>query len=108
MEAQKAVDELATYLLGDDYYIVDPVSESQANDIIVDEIKGRYRGFTESPTNRWRKSRCNRRCKFCKHYIEFSAIKGTCRAKDQPVYGRSRRPFCKVFQIKPFYEKEEK
>ena len=108
MEAQKAVDELATYLLGDDYYIVDPVSESQANNIIIDEIKSRYGRFTESPTNRWRNSRCNRRCKFCKHYIEFSAVKGTCRAKDQPVYGRSRRPFCKVFQIKPFYEKEEK
>ena len=108
MEAQKAVDELATYLLGDDYYIVDPVSESQANDI--DEIKSRYRGFTESPTNRWWNSRCNRRCKFCKHYIEFSAIncQGTCRAKYQLVYGSSRRPFCKVFQIKPFYEKEEK
>lgn len=52
MEAQKAVDELATYLLGDDYYIVDPVSESQANNIIVDEIKSRYGRFTESPTNR--------------------------------------------------------
>lgn len=108
MEAQKAIDELTTYLLGDDYCIVDPVSESQANDIIVEEIKSRYKGKTESPTNRWRNSRCNRRCKFCKHYIKFSGIKGTCRAKDQTVYGRIHRPFCKVFQIKPFYEEEEK
>ena len=108
MDAQKALDELAAYMLGLDWYIVDPVSENQANDIIVDEIKNRYGGFTESPTDRWRNSRCNRRCKFCKHYREFSDIKGTCRAKDQTVYGRSRRPFCKVFQIKPFYEKEER
>lgn len=108
MEAQKALHELATYLLGDDYCIVDPVSESQANDIIVDEIKSRYEGSTESPTNRWRNSRCNRRCKFCKHYIEFSNIKGTCRAKDHPVYGLSHRPFCKVFKLKSFYETEEK
>ena len=109
MEAQRAVHELATYLLGLDYCIIDPVSESQANDIIVDEIKSRYKGKTESPTNRWRNSRCNRRCKFCKHYFrEFSNNKGTCRAKDRPVYGRSRRPFCKVFQIKPFYEEEKK
>ena len=108
MNAQKAVDELATHLLGEDFHIVDSVSGEHGYDVIVDEIKSRYEGSTESPTNRWRNSRCNRRCKFCKHYIEFSAVKGTCRAKDQPVYGRSRRPFCKVFQIKPFYEKEEK
>ena len=109
MNAQKAIDELTTHLLGEDFYIVDPVSGEQGYDIIVEEIKSRYKGKTESPTNRWRNSRCNRRCKFCKHYFrEFSNRKGTCRAKDRPVYGRSRRPFCKVFQIKPFYEEEEK
>lgn len=104
MNAQKAIDELTTHLLGEDFYIVDPVSGEQGYDIIVEEIKSRYKGKTESPTNRWRNSRCNRRCKFRKHYIEFSSIKGICRAKDHPVYGRIRRPFCKVFQIKPFYE----
>ena len=108
MEAQKAAHELATYLLGLDYYIVDPVSESQANDIIVDEIKSRYEGSTESPTNRWRNSRCNRRCKFCKHYEVFSDVKGACNAKDRIVNRNIHRPFCKVFKLKSFYETEGK
>lgn len=120
MDAQKAVDELATHLLGDDWYIVDPVSAIQANEIIVEEIKSRYAGVTESPTNKWRRSRANRRCKFCKHYKEvpcvrvgafgkeFSCVKGVCNAKDRVVNGNVHRPFCKVFQLKPFYETEEK
>ena len=35
MDPQKAIDELTTHLLGDDWYIVDPVSTIQANEIIV-------------------------------------------------------------------------
>lgn len=42
MEAQKAVNELCDYLLGERWYIEDPVCNSQANAIIVDEIKARY------------------------------------------------------------------
>lgn len=42
MEAQAAVNELCDYLLGEKWYIVDPVSNIQANAIIVDEIKAKY------------------------------------------------------------------
>lgn len=82
MNAQKAVDELATHLLGEDFHIVDSVSGEQGYDIIVDEIKSRYEVFSD--------------------------IKGACNAKDRIVNGNIHRPFCKVFQIKPFYEKEER
>lgn len=120
MDPQKAIDELTTHLLGDDWYIVDPVSTVQANEIIVEEIKSRYAGVTESPINKWRRSRVNRRCKFCKHYGEgpcvcidefggeLMVLKGVCNAKDQVVNGNIHRPFCKVFQLKSFYETEEK
>ena len=120
MDPQKAIDELATHLLGDDWYITDPVSADQANEAIIEEIKSRYAGATESPANKWRRSRVNRRCKFCKHYREvpcvyidefgdeFNGVKGVCNAKDRDVNGSIHRPFCKVFQLKSFYETEEK
>ena len=106
-------------MLGDDWYIVDPVSTIQANEIIVEEIKSRYAGVTESPINKWRRSRVNRRCKFCKHYREVpcvfvdafgeesNGVKGACDAKGRLVNGNVHRPFCKVFQLKSFYGKEE-
>ena len=43
MDAQVAIHELCHYLLGDDYYIVDPVNNKEANAIIVYEIERRYR-----------------------------------------------------------------
>ena len=114
MDPQKAIHELKTHLLGDDWYIVDPVSTVQANEIIVEEIKSRYAGVTESPINKWRRSRVNRRCKFCKSYNSYKCIgrgiveeKGSCSAKDRVVNGNIHRPFCKVFQLKSFYETEE-
>ena len=115
MNAQKAIDELTTHLLGEDFYIVDPVSADQANEAIIEEIKSRYVGATESPVNKWRRSRANRRCKFCKSYNSHKCIgrgileeKGSCSAKDRVVNGNVHRPFCKVFQLKSFYETEEK
>ena len=115
MEPQKAILELKTHLLGDDWYITDPAGNEQANDIIVEEIKGRYKGVTESPANRWRRSQVNRRCKFCQHYESHKSIalgidseRGVCHAKDRLVNGDIHRPFCKVFQLKSFYGKEEK
>lgn len=43
MDAQVAVNELKKYLLGEDWYIVDPINNLQANAIIVDEIESMYR-----------------------------------------------------------------
>lgn len=41
-EAQLAVNVLQEYLLGEDYYIVDPLPNCQANTIIVHDILLRY------------------------------------------------------------------
>ena len=42
LNAQKALDFLMTYLLGPDYYVVDPICNEQSNVIIVDEILTKY------------------------------------------------------------------
>lgn len=42
LTAEEALDILARVLLGDDYYIVDPVGSEQANAIIVRDILSRY------------------------------------------------------------------
>ena len=39
LSAQEAVNVLCDYFLGEDWYIVDPVRNDQANAIIVEEIK---------------------------------------------------------------------
>lgn len=41
--AQKCLDKLCKELLGNDYYIVDPVGVNQANEIITNEIIRRYK-----------------------------------------------------------------
>jgi hypothetical protein len=38
LEAQKAVDFLQTYLLGEDWYVVNPVNTEQANTQVVHDI----------------------------------------------------------------------
>lgn len=43
MTADEALDVLVKELLGDDYYIVDPVHSHQANVIIVEDILRKYK-----------------------------------------------------------------
>lgn len=43
MKAQIAVDELCRYLLGDDWYSLNPISVEQLNTEIVYEIECRYK-----------------------------------------------------------------
>lgn len=43
MDAQVAIDELARYLLGNDWHIVMPIGAKQANTQIVYEIERKYR-----------------------------------------------------------------
>lgn len=43
MDAQVAMNELCRYLLGEDWYIADPVNNIQANLIIVYEIERKYK-----------------------------------------------------------------
>lgn len=108
LEAQEAVNKLCDHLLGDDWYIVDPVCNIQANAIIVDEIISRYKGATESPVNKWRRSRLHRRCEFCKHFVAGAlGCRDVCSAKNKRTYGRTPRPFCSCFQLIPYKESQD-
>ena len=42
MEAQEALDILTSYLLGDDWHVVDPISQKQINAIITEQILNKY------------------------------------------------------------------
>ena len=42
MEAQKALDILTSYLLGDDWYVVDSIGPKQVNAIITEQILDKY------------------------------------------------------------------
>ena len=42
MEAQEALDILTSYLLGDDWYVVDPLSTKQVNAIITEQLLDKY------------------------------------------------------------------
>ena len=43
MSSDTALQELTRYLLGDDWYCVDPIHSHQVNFVIVKEIEERYR-----------------------------------------------------------------
>lgn len=42
MTGQEAFNAVVDHLLGEDYYIVDPISNAQANPIILKDIKKKY------------------------------------------------------------------
>ena len=42
MDAQQALDILTSYLLGDDWYVVDSMSTEQCNAIVVEQILDKY------------------------------------------------------------------
>lgn len=42
MEAQEALDILTSYLLGDDWYVVDSIGPTQVNAIITEQILDKY------------------------------------------------------------------
>lgn len=42
MEAQEALDILTSYLLGDDWYVADPINTKQVNAIITEQILDKY------------------------------------------------------------------
>lgn len=60
MEAQTAVNFLEKYLLGEDWYIVNPLTTAQANVEIVHEILYRY---SKKYKKEYRKDLKNRRTK---------------------------------------------
>lgn len=95
MTAQEAVNKLADHLLGKDWYIVDPVCNEQANDIIVEEICSKYKAIDESPVDRYR--RRSRKCKWCRHCSD-SGVR--CNAKDETIIWDGPRIFCSCFELK--------
>ena len=42
LSAEEALNAITKYLLGDDWYVVDPIHAHQVNAVIVDEIKQKY------------------------------------------------------------------
>lgn len=107
MNAQEAVNKLCVHLLGKDWYIVDPVRNEEANDIIVDEIMSKYRAVDESPVDKWRRK--HKKCMWCRHCVGHKAITSTCEqasvfectAKGKYIASIDfPRPFCTLFELK--------
>lgn len=48
MDAQEAINILVDYLLGEDWYVVDPIGVKQVNAIVVEQILDKY-------SKQWRK-----------------------------------------------------
>lgn len=48
MSGQEAFNEVIDLILGDDYYIVDPITNAQANPIILKDIKNKYNKIVSS------------------------------------------------------------
>jgi hypothetical protein len=55
LNAQKALDILKDYLLGEDWYVVNPVNTEQCNTQIVYEILKRYSSEFNKEIKRWHK-----------------------------------------------------
>ena len=67
LSAQEAVNILCDYFLGEDWYIVDPVRNDQANAIIVEEIKNTVPSkYNKDKFLLYRKK--HPRCKYCKYF----------------------------------------
>ena len=100
MDAQTVVNKLTDHLLGEDWYIVDPVGGEQANEIILDTIARRYPPVHESPANKWRRK--HKRCKWCHHCktrVHSDGLVTICSAKEKLVDIDIPRPFCTVFEL---------
>lgn len=57
MEAQTAVDFLQRYLLGENWYTVNPISQKQINTEIVHEILLKYSKEYRKERRKWRKKK---------------------------------------------------
>lgn len=102
LEAQDALNELESYFLGDDFIIEDPVSISQANAIVVDEIKSKYGSYNNNPQDKWRLR--HKKCIFCKYCSFTPGVIGHdprlwCKVKQKIVRGRAPRHFCGAFTL---------
>lgn len=54
---REAMQELIDYILGEDWYVVDPLSQDQINAIAVDEIKRKFARLTNRKLkSKWTKN----------------------------------------------------
>ena len=101
MEAQEALNKICSHLLGKNWYIVDPVCDSQANDIIYEEICRKYSGDNDSPKDKYRRN--HPKCKFC-HYAKYRVLhEGTfckCTVKEKLVNDERPRYLCQAFELR--------
>ena len=101
MEAQKALNELASYLLGKDWYS-EYICVDAINDDIVGTIERRYHGADETPVSKWRRQ--HKRCYFCEHCrmvrdVPYASDIFMCDAKGKIVNISRPRPFCTLFEL---------
>lgn len=57
MSAQEALDILTSYLLGDDYYVANSMSQTQMNAVITEQILDKYSKKWIKDWNRFENSR---------------------------------------------------
>lgn len=55
MDAQQALDILTSYLLGDDWYVVDSMNTEQCNAIVVEQILDKYSKKWQKDWNHYEK-----------------------------------------------------
>ena len=105
MKPNDALNELAKHLLGEDWYIVDPVGPEQAAEIILETIRGKYTAVNENPVDAYRRK--HKKCVWCKHvkmrtcfdrYGGFDKFY-ECSAKGVIVNEKANHPFCKLFEL---------
>lgn len=113
MKPSDALNKLATHLLGEDWYIVDPVGPDQAAEIILEEICSKYPAVKEDPVDAYRRK--YKKCIWCEHlrihhcFDRFGNVcfVGECSAKDKMVMEDAPHPFCKIFKLKKEAKNEE-
>lgn len=109
MTSEEAVYKLAEHLLGESWYLIDPLGSEQANDAIVNAIKKYYPAAENTPVEKWRIR--HKRCTWCVYYLpiynKFNPVKGVietqykCVAKDKVISNiLMPRPFCTLFNLK--------
>ena len=106
MDAQTCVNKLCEHLLGKNRYISDPVSGTQANDIIYEEICRKFPGDNDSLKDKYR--RRHPKCKFChyvKYYIANGEVLAECTVTEKLVNDGFPRYLCSAFELKK--EKKE-
>ena len=107
MTAQEAVNKIAAYLLGKDWYSY-YTNHDDINEEIVETIYRRYPGKNEDPVDKWRRK--HKRCGFCQHveYLDNPCGTGAfqCQAKTKLVNIEIPRPFCGLFELKRRNNKE--